>query len=1584
MRNSRRSTRTSTMNSSSDRSSPLAIPPQSFPYTPSNIIERDGIANKVSKEDERGRKKQIYPLLNNNDDRKKHTSPTPGQHSAADCARKKRALAHVLPQSKEVSKQIHEKMKSGIKIIENGSSLPMDSVVFVDNFKTRSTKHQVGKETSSDGYFAASSKANSSAPSVKLSNKVKKGPKNIVKQKKEFFSGPTPNSSMISASLGHNIDKQQHIQASKKTISGAAITFTNGTNSRSLSKNLTPDSTAVFATENKKSGDSRISTQRRNSGCSSNEEGHNSLSAISAKEILLEKSEKTSLIVPSKCNAKTNSSCVRGIVSNNVVVKKKGFSNSTLKPLSSPHSPNMKFSDDKNPHRFGQKKSLGISSTTKRKHFDATMGCKPVISTHPLNARNSGVNETKNKYSNTPTLAAPSNKKNKITSGTLDYQQAVKKKGLNEGKSSSTNIDATKQTTQNSVLDRNSIKRRVPSSLKEESLSSASGSQKKIESRLSSSLSHEQITETGKEDYMHVMHLSNFEGGFGNCTNDTAFSEQNIVNADKELPDHMYNGLHHHAHDESRVNHKTLTTVSAVVNGPVSRSSMGQTAKNGVHGNATERSKKCESSKIFRDSINVAGQMQKAGNASIKSKYHFSERQTYQSHLPLKENLSQMMTNIETTSSHAEDCLCIAETHQHNHAITGAPHFDGLSNSRESSKNSTFKLMSPSLMCAEDEDAQPHHLNRKRTNSGGIIRQRNEYKVMKKATYSHDTKCESGRAKAKSLSVNKLKMKLFVESCKCHQGLGAERLFAEYWERLGFYLSSMKSTPGNRSSLNFEIGYSNNESKNVLGIESKKETCGIETFLDYFLNSKQLKRLHNLVISALMKQSLSPRLLKSKYVPHIPVKWKRNVRSVPLIADKKCHVNLESSLNAAHDLAAPQHDAGLSYNLERWEETKQDLLEQKESFGIFSGIWNANKDNGRPHPNVITLRNISQGSSNNPILRMKSSDEAVQAALPGSLAVDNIVRKLSRAKGMNVSDSAMWLLTIAVRRQALKVLTNTIKDIIDVGEGVISSTAILELSSKLGSSNFQANELCASKKLSSKGSSMDLLQEESIIINFNKSRKRSSITPLDLAQTIASNPSLFGASFGSSSSRLFYEQCMLSESGKNMQQYDENVSMVTDSDIGQVNALYVNEASPLDHNFRAPHHRQNNQTTANDQDQRCHQEHYQESSRKPEINLPISGKLTSETSSRAVTTAAVTAKKPAASSSTTTPTIISEKKDAHQKEQKKRQFQQTKQQQKKQSRSTKQQREVPQYNKQQNDKPQHKIAKSQSNQQNIKSQSINQQSIQSEHISQHNTKFQPTNQQNPKSQLNSQHSTKPQPVKQQNTKSQLTSQQSIKPQPVNQRNTRSKPMDQQSAKSKPVNQQNGKPQSIKDHNGNALKIKENNGKSQQIKQMREQNKKPLRGCGRGKDLRALIAVRTTDNNLEAVNQPSSVKGESKTTSGLPAKPKNHPTVTRQVSTGSGRGRGKDFSAMRRRRSVPDRVGASTDCVTNSATKIDTSSIDSHGQFQNATHQPRVKGDPAAVNCNLKTNTSASSGRGTGDKQLAKLRRAEENRKKEVQ
>jgi hypothetical protein len=87
--------------------------------------------------------------------------------------------------------------------------------------------------------------------------------------------------------------------------------------------------------------------------------------------------------------------------------------------------------------------------------------------------------------------------------------------------------------------------------------------------------------------------------------------------------------------------------------------------------------------------------------------------------------------------------------------------------------------------------------------------------------------------------VDSIKVAIHAETSNVHRGKGANRIFSEYLERLGMYLSSTSSSRARpRASSNYSTKFST----------SVNHDSSIEAFFINFLKSKKLRNLHNKLI----------------------------------------------------------------------------------------------------------------------------------------------------------------------------------------------------------------------------------------------------------------------------------------------------------------------------------------------------------------------------------------------------------------------------------------------------------------------------------------------------------------------------------------------------------------------------------------------------------------------------------------------------------------------------------------------------------------------------------------------------------------
>ena len=256
-------------------------------------------------------------------------------------------------------------------------------------------------------------------------------------------------------------------------------------------------------------------------------------------------------------------------------------------------------------------------------------------------------------------------------------------------------------------------------------------------------------------------------------------------------------------------------------------------------------------------------------------------------------------------------------------------------------------------------------------------------------------------------------MNLYLEGRKAHWGNGPERQFADYWDALA---------------RNIALGL---RGKDKSKRWSNDEACnGIEYSLNSFLITKQLKRLHNELILAIMKQSLATLVEENKFRRHIPIAWRGKARKKIGFPQKP-----SSMVTAKRDgdiEAAPQKDTGTSLE----EDLKLDAADSRRFKSIFaydSTVWST-LGQRRSATDTSATDEISHVDKCSPLRSVIPS-----ANLPGALIIDPFVRSSVKKQNMKVSEDAIWLATTAVREYATAILRNAVQNKIGVRGGSASA-----------------------------------------------------------------------------------------------------------------------------------------------------------------------------------------------------------------------------------------------------------------------------------------------------------------------------------------------------------------------------------------------------------------------------------------------------------------------------------------------------------------------------------------------------------------
>jgi len=224
--------------------------------------------------------------------------------------------------------------------------------------------------------------------------------------------------------------------------------------------------------------------------------------------------------------------------------------------------------------------------------------------------------------------------------------------------------------------------------------------------------------------------------------------------------------------------------------------------------------------------------------------------------------------------------------------------------------------------------------------------------------------------------VNETKLKIMLEASKVHQGIGSDRIFANYWDSLGRYLS---------------VGTWETESIHSHRSCTDSDLNGIELVLNSFLCTLKLRKLHNQLILGLIKQINCTFTLKSAYIQNVPSQWMNH--SICPVKEKKKPSNKNTTINK-----------------------KYPFENINEYLGASSGAWTASGD-------VNPAPVHSQGSVHQ---RGAVGNRLTSPTIPGVLEISSIVSSASKVHDMKMSDAAIDFLAIAVKEQVTTLLQRAI------------------------------------------------------------------------------------------------------------------------------------------------------------------------------------------------------------------------------------------------------------------------------------------------------------------------------------------------------------------------------------------------------------------------------------------------------------------------------------------------------------------------------------------------------------------------------
>ena len=248
---------------------------------------------------------------------------------------------------------------------------------------------------------------------------------------------------------------------------------------------------------------------------------------------------------------------------------------------------------------------------------------------------------------------------------------------------------------------------------------------------------------------------------------------------------------------------------------------------------------------------------------------------------------------------------------------------------------------------------------------------------IRKGTINLDERtAETQRIRIEVTSMDKLKISLYSEALKVHGGKGGDRIFANYWDALGRYLVKGDSLRSN-----------DNTASN-----------GVEAALLSFLSTKRLRKLHNTYVKLIMKQCLHVNGLRNRILNHVPLGWKSCVKQVVKKRDYR----------GEFKPPIPKSD-GIECLMEKFQMNS-------DAFG-----------NSCSQLIKLMVHETIDENLN------KSMIES--SRLPGTLEIDHISRYVTEKEGYCLSQSAQWLVVIAVQDYLKRILQRTMDYSDSVGSG---------------------------------------------------------------------------------------------------------------------------------------------------------------------------------------------------------------------------------------------------------------------------------------------------------------------------------------------------------------------------------------------------------------------------------------------------------------------------------------------------------------------------------------------------------------------
>ena len=229
---------------------------------------------------------------------------------------------------------------------------------------------------------------------------------------------------------------------------------------------------------------------------------------------------------------------------------------------------------------------------------------------------------------------------------------------------------------------------------------------------------------------------------------------------------------------------------------------------------------------------------------------------------------------------------------------------------------------------------------------------------------------EEERIRQEEISLDKKKLKLYLEAMKVHGNQGGDRKFSDYWEALCRYLST---------------------GDNVRS-DSDEGTQGVDAILNAFLKTKKLRKLHNIYVMAVMKQCLQTRSSEGRICDHVPLQWRTQVKK---IARKR------KSGSSLHEVGS-----GVDHIIHP---IQQEFNVQSSAFQNCGS-------------SAIMLDHASQTKTEIPALE---SNHYQSPRLPGMLEIGHLSQQVTGPNGLSLSKSAQWVAVIAIREFLSNIIEKT-------------------------------------------------------------------------------------------------------------------------------------------------------------------------------------------------------------------------------------------------------------------------------------------------------------------------------------------------------------------------------------------------------------------------------------------------------------------------------------------------------------------------------------------------------------------------------